>query len=172
MAARRIGVRRRSGQVTTEFALLFTGVLVPTVIGITFVSQMLWVWHSVNDWTRQGAGYAVTHCWEASTQNVLDFMTQNVPLMAYQQQFQNETATITVSYFSVDPATGIQTPFSCSGDCSNTCIPDYVTVTVTGFQFASFFTYLHLPPVVMPTFQASAAIESAGCDPEQGVCLP
>ena len=164
--------KRRSGQVTAEFALLFTGVLVPTIVGITFVSQMLWVWHSVNDWTRQGAGYAITHCWEASTQNVLDFMTQNVPLMAYQQQFQDGTATITVSYFSVDPTTGILTPFACDGDCSSACIPDRVTVSVSGFQFGAFFTYLGLPPVTMPTFQASAAMESAGCDPEQGVCLP
>jgi hypothetical protein len=163
---------RRGGQVTVEFALLFTGILVPSILGLTFISQLLWVYHSVNDWTRQGAGYAISHCWEASSQNVLDFMQQNVPLMPYQQQFRDGTVTITVSYFSVDPTTGILTPFACDGDCSTTCIPDRVTVSVTGFQYSSFFTYLGLAPISMPTFQASAAMESAGCDPEQGFCLP
>ncbi len=163
---------RRGGQVSVEFVLLFTGVLVPTLIGLTFLSQLLWIWHSVNDFTRQGAGYAVSHCWEASSQNVIDFMQEHVPLMPYQQQFQDGTVTIAVSYFSVDPATGILTPFACDGDCSTACIPDRVVVTVTGFQFSSFFSYLGLPPVALPNFQASAAMESAGCDPEQGVCLP
>ena len=30
---------------------------------VIFVAEMLWVWHSVVDFTRDGARYAATHCW-------------------------------------------------------------------------------------------------------------
>ena len=32
--------------------------------------------------------------------------------------------------------------------------------------------YLGLPPVTLPNFRTSLPMESAGCDPEQGVCNP
>ena len=63
--------------------------------------------------------------------------------------------------------------FACDGgDCSTTCVPDAVTIRVTGYSYRTFMNYLGLPAVQMPNFMTSMAIESAGCDPEQGTCLP
>ena len=70
-------------------------------------------------------------------------------------------------------ATGSLSEFSCSsGDCTVDCLPDAVTVSVSSYQFARFQRFLGLPPVVIPDFRMSLPIESLGCDPEQGVCLP
>lgn len=170
-------MRRRThrpvaGQATLEFVLACGGVLLPATFALIFTAQLLWIWHSVNDFTRQGANYASTHCWESSAANVTGFMRANVPLMINQDQFQNGPAVISITYFSADPTTGELAPFQCSSDCSTSCIPDTVTVSVTGYQFLTFVTAIGLPPVPLPNFQTSQPMESAGCDPEQGVCLP
>ncbi len=170
--ARRHSGSRVRGQVSIEFALVFAGLLIPATFGIIFTSQLLWVWHSVNDFTRQGAGYAATHCWQSSASNVVDFMRANVPLMLNRDQFANGPVEIHVSYFTKDPDSGQMVPFQCDGDCSTVCIPDSVTVSVTGFEFRAFVASMGLPPIALPDFQTSLPIESAGCDPEQGVCLP
>lgn len=163
---------RETGQVTVEFGLAYAAVLLPLTFAIIFTSQLLWVWHSVNDYTRQGAGYASTHCWFNSASNVLDFMHANVPATINQDQFQNGPVMIQVSYFARDPNSGQLTPFACDTECSTACIPDTVTVSVTGYQFSTFVTSLGLPPVIIPDFRTSVPMEGAGCDPEQGVCLP
>ena len=56
-------VRRRgeSGQTTVEYGLLYAGVILPLTFAIIFAAEMLWVWHSVVDFTRNGAQYAATH---------------------------------------------------------------------------------------------------------------
>ena len=164
--------RARRGQAALEFALIYAGVLLPLTFALIFTSQLLWVWHSVNDFTRQGAGYASTHCWESSAGNVLDFMHANVPPLIGQDQFRNGPAQINVSYFSRDPDTGQFGPFQCDGDCSLSCIPDTVTVSVTGYQYQTFVTSLGIPPVTIPDFRTSQPMESAGCDPEQLICIP
>src|SRR6516162_2333465 len=92
---------RQSGGITMEFAILFGGVLAPATFAFIFTAQLLWVWHSVNDFTRQGAGYAATHCWESSAGNVLDFMNANVPPLIGQNQFQFGPAKINVTYSSL-----------------------------------------------------------------------
>jgi TadE-like protein len=163
---------RAAGQATIEFALALVGVLLPVIFSVIFTSQLLWVWHSVNEFTRQGASYASTHCWQSSAGNVLDFMRSNVPPMISQDQFQNGPVQISVTYFARDPVSGQLTPFECDGDCSTGCIPDTVTVSVTGYEYRAFVTSLGLPPVVLPDFRTSLPIESAGCDPEQAQCLP
>ena len=166
------GAPKRRGQTTFEFALACAGVVFPTLFAVIFTSQLLWVWHSVNEFTRLGASYATTHCWENSGSNVVDFMRSNVPPVISGDQFQSGPAEISVTYFARDPASGQLLPFSCDGDCSTNCIPDEVTVTVTGYEYRPFVTSLGLPPVPLPNFQTSLPVESAGCDPEQGVCLP
>ena len=163
---------RRAGQTTIEFVLAFAGVLLPAIFAVIFTSQLLWVWHSVNDFTRQGAAYAATHCWQSSASNVVDFMHSNIPPMVNQDQILNGPAQISVTYYSRDPDTGQITPFTCDSECSPDCIPDTVKVSVTGFQYATFVTSLGLPAVMIPDFQTSLPMESAGCDPEQGNCLP
>jgi hypothetical protein len=164
--------RRRKGQSTVEFALAWTAVLVPLIFALIFTSQILWIWHSINDFTRQGAGYATTHCWMGSASNVLDFLRSNVPAMINREQFQSGPAEIHVTYYGKDPDTGQLIPFQCDMDCSNSCIPDTVTVSVTGYEFRAFVTTLGLPPVTIPDLRTSAPMESAGCDSEQAACLP
>jgi hypothetical protein len=176
MAERKVGIGRQKrlphGQTTVEFALAFAGVVLPITLAVIFTSQLLWVWHSVNDFTRQGASYATTHCWESSAGNVVDFMRSNIPPMVGRDQFQSGPVQFSVTYYSRDPDSGQLTPFACDGDCSTNCIPDTVRVSVTGFEYRTFVTSLGLPPVPIPDFQTSLPMESAGCDPEQGTCLP
>jgi Flp pilus assembly protein TadG len=162
----------RSGSATVEFALAYAGLMLPATFALLFTSQLLWVWHSVNEYTRQSASYASTHCWENTADNVLTFMRANVPAMIDQTQFQNGPVQLSVTYFARDPDSGQLTAFSCDGNCSTGCIPDTVTVSVTGYQFRTFVTSLGLPPVIIPDFRTSLPVEGAGCDPEQGICLP
>src|SRR5260370_4471882 len=90
MAPRRI----QSGQATVEYALLTAGVIVPMTFGLIYVSQLLWIWHSVADFTRDGARYASTHCWQAHGGTVLNSMKTHVPQMVDQEQLQNGPAQI------------------------------------------------------------------------------
>jgi len=169
---RRIGGKATSGQAVTEFALLYSAVIVPLVFMCIFVAQMLWVWHSVVDFTRDGARYAATHCWMADSGNVLQYMQSHVPLMIDQNQFQTNGALIQIQYFQRDPASGALSAFSGnSGECSAGCIPDAVSVGVANYQFFRFSTFMKLPPVTIPPFTTNVAMESAGCD-ESGNCLP
>ena len=90
--------------------LVFAGILAPLTFGFIFTSQLLWVWHSVNDFTRQGAGYAATHCWEASAGNVIAFMQANVPLMPDQAAVSERPRADQRSHISrKTPTTGILT---------------------------------------------------------------
>ena len=163
---------RRRGQSTIEVVLAYGAVLLPLTFALVFTTQLLWIWHGVNDFTREGASYAATHCWTNSAQNVLEFMRTHVPPMVNRDQFQNGPAELSVTYFAKDPDTGQLNPFQCDSDCSISCIPDTVSVSVSGFEYRTFVTSLGLPPVVIPDFRTSMPMESAGCDPEQGVCLP
>lgn len=81
--------RKDAGQATLEFALLYAAVIVPLTFGVVFVSEMYWVWHSMVEFTRDGARYASTHCWESGGQNVLSFMQTHVPRTIDQNQFQS-----------------------------------------------------------------------------------
>lgn len=166
-------MRRSSrGQATVEFALVSVGVLLPVTFAIIFSAQMLWVWHSVNEMTRDGARYAATHCWQAGGGNVISYMRNNVPVNVDQQQFSGGQVDMEVLFYSRDADTGNLTEFSCEGECSPDCVPDFVTVRVRNYEYRAFFTYLGLSPVQMPDFTTSAAVEGAGCDPETGSCTP
>jgi Flp pilus assembly protein TadG len=179
--------KARKGAAHVEFVLLTAGVVFPLIFGIIYLSELLWTWQSMIDFTRDGARYAATHCWEGGD-NVIAYMQQNVPPIVDQNQFTGAvggtgnagapgstaggSVTYLVNYFALDPTTGLLGPFSCDSECSTSCIPDAVTVAVSGYQFQNFVSYLGLPPVVMPSFQTSTAMQGAGCDPEQAACLP
>ncbi len=165
-------LNQKKGQALLEFALVYISVLVPLTFGIVFVSEMLWVWHSVVELNRDVARYAATHCYQGDTQNVITYMQTHVPRMVDQEQFKQGQATLQVQYFGRDPDSGQLTPFSCDGDCSVDCVPDAVTVSITDYQFKHFLDYLKLQPITMPPFTTSLPMESAGCDPQQGSCLP
>jgi Flp pilus assembly protein TadG len=165
------GRNARSGQAALEFAMIYAAVLLPLTFGIVFVSEMYWVWHSMVEFTRDGARYASTHCWQSGADNVLSYMYANVPGTIDRNQFQGTgSAQIVVQYYQRDPATGQLSAFAgCSGNCSVDCVPDSVTVSVTNYQFLRFVSYLHLPPIQMPSFPTSMPIESSGCN-ESGNC--
>src|SRR5699024_10437372 len=96
----------RRGQATLEIALTFAAVTVPLTAAVVFTSQLLWVWHSVTECTRDGARYAVTHCWQGSGENVISYMRSHVPAMIDQDQFAQGGATIEVQYFQRNADTG------------------------------------------------------------------
>lgn len=174
MAERRRNRRRggERGAITLEYALAYSAIFLPLTFAIIFTAELLWIWHSSADFTREGARYAATHCWQSGAGNVLAYMRSHVPPMVDQQQFIDGTADLVVTFYARDPASGTLSEFSCDGECSTSCVPDAVTVSVRNYEFRFFMSHLGLPPVAMPDFQTTMPIESAGCDPEQGLCLP
>lgn len=163
------GPDKRRGQITVEFALISAGVMIPLTFGLIFTAQILWIWHSVNELTRMGASYASTHAYIAGAGNVTMFMLDNLPAMPDQDQFLNGPVQLAVNYFDEDPATGILSPTACAGDGSTDCIPDVVTVSVSGFQFQAF---AGIDPIVLPNFQTTMPMQGGGCYPElTGTCM-
>jgi hypothetical protein len=146
-------------------------VILPLTFMLIFVAQMLWIWHSVVEFTRDGARYAATHCWNPDASNVLQYMESHVPRMIDMNQFQTNQAGIQVTYFTANPD-GSQAPFS--GDtCGAICIPDTVSVSITNYQFMRFASFIKLPPVTIPPFTTNLPMESAGYnqDPGSGACV-
>ena len=167
--------KRRRGQAVLEFAFLYGGVILPLTFGIFYVAEMYWVWHSMVEFTRDGARYAATHCFQTDTQNVIDYMQTHVPVNIDQTEFQvGGAALIVVNYQQLDPTTGILGPMLCDGACSTDCVPDAVTVSVTNYEFKRFVGYLKLPPIVMPAFPTSVPVSSNGCNGDNGAvtCNP
>ena len=163
--------RRQSGQAVTEFAVLYAGVALPLTFMIIVMAQILWIWHSVVDFTRDGARYAATHCYVGDNSNVIGYMQANVPAMIDQNLFQNGSAQINVQYYSAN-SDGSLSPFGgCGASCSPNCIPDAVSVSVANYQYMRFSSYFKLPPVMIPPFTTTIPMESAGCD-EAGNCVP
>ncbi len=154
-----------------EFVLLYGAIMVPLTFGIIFVAEMMWVWHSLADFTRDGARFAATHCWRPGGANVLDYMQSHVPKMIDMDQFQTGQAELTIDYFKRSDA-GVLEPFTdCDGaECSAACVADVVTVRVTAYEFRRFVGALGLPPVRSPEFRTVASIESSGCDPTDATC--
>jgi hypothetical protein len=169
VAERRNG---KAGQATVEYVLVTGGILLPLTFAIVYTAQLLWVWNSVVDFTREGAKYATTHCWQDGGGNVTAYMRAHVPAMVDMEQFQNGEAEIVVDYFGRDAETGALVEFACEGECSTLCVPDVVRVRVQNYEFRKFMSYMGLPGVRIPDFSTTLPMESAGCDPEQGTCLP
>lgn len=164
--------RRQGGQALVEYILMYATVLVPLTFVITFTAQMMWVWNSAVEWTRNGARYAATHCAQGGGGNVQTFMRNNVPPTVDAEQFRGGPAEIQVRYFSRDPDTGELVDYECENECSTTCVPEAVTVRVLNYQFRGMQAYFGLAPIEMPDFATSLPVESAGCDPETGECTP
>jgi hypothetical protein len=158
----------RGGQASIEFALLYAGAVLPLTFMAVFVAQMLWIWHGVVDFTRDGARYAATHCYLEDASNVTAYMRSHVPAIIDQQQFQSGDVRIQLDYLTV-AADGSSIPFSqsCSG-----CIPDAVSVSISNYRFLRFSSLLGLPPVTMPPFTTNLPMESAGYQDGSGTCVP
>ncbi|MBI2687110.1 MAG: hypothetical protein HYX27_12405 [Acidobacteria bacterium] len=163
----------QGGQAATEYVIVSGGVLLPVTMMLVFTAQIMWVWHSGVEWTREGARYAATHCYQASGDNVRTWMRTHVPPHLDQQEFSQGTAEIQINYYTRNAETGTLEDFACSGgDCSTECVPDAVTIRIGGYQYRTFLNYLGIQPITIPNFMTSMPIESAGCDPEAGTCLP
>jgi len=163
----------RRGAATMEFALIYASLLLPLTMMLIFTAQLLWAWHSAVDFTREGARYAATHCWQPGSGNVIGWMRTNAPPVVNRDQIVNGEVELEVIYFSKDQDSGALTEFSCEGtECSRECVPDTVRVRLVDFEFRSFMSYLGLPPVPMPNFQTSLPMESAGCSADSEECLP
>jgi hypothetical protein len=148
--------------------MLFGTVMVPVIFGILYVAQILWIWHSVVEFTRDGARYAATHCWQAGAQNVIQYMQTNVPANIDQVEFQaGGNAQINVDYFQTDPASGQLVAFNCAP--GSLCEPDAVTVSVTNYQFQHYVSLLK--SITMPPFPTSQAMGGAGYDQTEA-CTP
>jgi len=156
-----------------EYALAYAGLILPLTSILIFTSQLLWVWNSVVDYTREGARYAATHCVQGGGSNVVSYMQANTPIMFDRQKFRDGQAEIEVMYFSRNVETGELEEFACDGtECSRECVPDTVRVRISNYQFTPLLSYFGLPPVQMPDFQTTLPMESAGCSPESEECLP
>lgn len=167
--------RRRAGQQLAEFAISYAFLFLPLSMMIIFTGQLLWVWHSAVEYTRAGARYASTHCYQAGGTNVVTYMRANVPPMADRDLFRDGSAELEVTYYQRDVTTGELGEFTCSGaDCSRDCVPDMVRVRIVNYQFRGLQSYFGLPPVSLPNFQTSLPVESIGCSTADGevVCQP
>ena len=60
----------QGGQAAAEYAIVSAGVLLPVTMMLVFTAQLLWVWQSAVEWTREGARYAATHCYQGGGDNV------------------------------------------------------------------------------------------------------
>jgi hypothetical protein len=155
MASRRLAPRR--GQEAIEFAVLYAGVILPLTFMTIFVAQALWIWHGITEWTRDGARYAATHCYDADAVNrVVGYMQTHVPPMIDQAQFQQGgNANVVVQYGTT---------------ACDDCIPDTVTISVTNYTFGRLAPLLGLPGIPIPSFATNLPMESAGRTDGSGGC--
>ena len=163
----RRGKNRRAGQALTEFAILYAGVVLPLTFMTIFVAQALWVWHSVADFTRDGAHFAATHCATDGT-NVIAYMQSHVPPMIDQAQFQSGTVAIQVQYFTI-AADGTSTAFD--ANACGSCVPDAVSVSITGYEFSRMAAFFRTGGPVLPPFTTNLPMESGGFQDASGSCV-
>jgi hypothetical protein len=151
---------------------LIVGVI-PLSFGLIAFSELAWTYHALATLTRQGAQYAATHCFEddAGT-NVVGWMQANAPAFPDRQQIVGDANKIQVKYWTLDRESHQAIAFSCGGGCSPDCVPDSVTVSITGYEFNHFLSIFGVPPLVVPPFSTTLAMESAGVNPETGVSSP
>ena len=88
-----------------EFAVLYSAVMLPLTFMTIFVAQALWLWHGMTEFTRDGARYAATHCYQGDGANVITYMQTHVPPVIDQAQFQTGgSAIVQVQYLERDGA--------------------------------------------------------------------
>ena len=162
-----------SGQASLETAVVLAAIIIPVTVGALMVGQAVWTWAGIIHLTRLGAVYAASHCWQDSSgSNVVNYMQAHVPPMIDAQQITRGPAQIQVQYFTQDTASRQTVPFECPESCSTTCAPDAVTVTITGYQFASLVRVLGLSPMTAPSFSTTMHVESQGGNPDTGEAIP
>lgn len=168
-----IDCRNSRGQATVEMGLALVVGIVPLTLGLIAFAELAWTYHALATLTRQGARYAGTHCWQDDAgSNVVTWMQANAPAFPDRPQLATGGVQIQVSYWTHDPDTRVSVPFSCAGGCSPECVPDSVTVSISGYQFGHFLGLLGLQPLQVPPFSTTVEMESAGGDPETATSSP
>jgi hypothetical protein len=161
------------GQASIETVLALIVGIVPLTFGLIAFSEIAWTYHALTTLTRQGARYAATHCFQDDTgSNVVSWMQANSPAFPDRPLLSSGGIQIQVSYWTHDLETHETVPFSCAGGCSPDCVPDSVTVGITGYEFNHFFPLLGLAPLPVPPFSTTVEIQSAGTNPETAVSVP
>ena len=170
----RKGAVPRSGQASIEFALLYSAVILPLTFMVVFVSEMLWVWHSVVDFTRDGATYAATHCWMGDGGNVTTYMTDACAAHDRHGQIPKRRSGAANQLFFAGPGhrAAHAVRLRLGRRVQRRLRSGRRYGSVTSYQFTKgLSTFFKLPPVTIPPFAASMPMQSAGCD-ESGNCLP
>jgi Flp pilus assembly protein TadG len=165
--------RNSRGQASIETVLALIFGIIPITFGLLAFSELVWTYHALATLTRQGARYAATHCWQdESGSNVVSWIQANAPAFPDRPLLASGGIQVEVTYWMHDPETRESVPFSCAGGCTPDCVPDSVTVRIAGYEFNHFFPLLGLPPLQVPPFSTTVAIESAGGNPETDVSSP
>jgi len=166
---------RCTGQATIEMALVLIGILFPLTIGIIVIAELTWTYHALVTLTRQGAHYAAATCFQDDAgSNVVAWMEANAPPFLDQSQL-GGAIQIQVNYWTLDQTDGLTIQFdssACAGTNSPQCVPDAVTVGISGYQFRQLLPAIGLPPITVPAFSTTVEMESGGGDPETGTCNP
>jgi hypothetical protein len=84
------------GATAVEFLVVGMTLVLPLCFAMFFTAQILWIWHSVAERTREGARYAATHCYQNGS-NVRNYMQRAAPAMPDRDQFINGAAEIAVT---------------------------------------------------------------------------
>jgi hypothetical protein len=167
---------RCSGQASIELALVMLAALVPLTLGVVGIAEVAWTYHAVVTLTRQGAHYASTHCWEDDGgSNVTAWMQANAPAPLNLNGFRIGAGQIQVQYWTNNTSAQSSVPFdssACAAACSPQCVPDSVTVGITGYQFQFPVPLFGLSQIQVPAFATTIEMQSAGGDPETGVGSP
>ncbi len=166
-------MRSSRGQATVETALVLIAGIIPLTLGLIAFAEIGWTYHALTTLTREGARYAATHCWQDDAgSNVVTWMQANAPAFPDKVQLTSGALQVQVSYWTHDPDTHQSIPFTCSGGCSTSCVPDSVTVSISGYQFNHFLPALGLQPLQTQTFSTTVVIQGSGGDPETAVSTP
>ncbi len=163
--------RSQRGAAAVEFLVVGMTLFIPLSLCLFYTTQMLWIWHSAAEMTREGARYAATHCWQNGS-NVRNYMQTNYVPTPDRDQFVGGTAEIQVTYFGRDLTSGDLIEFFCDTECSLGCVPDVVKVQIRNYEYRTFLSYWGIPPVPLPDLQTTVPMEGAGCDPDTGSCNP
>ena len=162
------------GQATIETALALVLAIVPLTIALLGFAEIAWTYHALATLTRQGANYAATHCFQDDTgSNVVSWMVANAPAFPDRQLLATGGIPIQVQYWTHDSTTHLSNPFACGGtSCSPQCVPDSVTVSISGYSFSHFRPFFGFAPLTVPAFATTVEIQSSGGNAETGVSLP
>ena len=143
--------------------MLYAGVVLPLTFMTIFVAEALWIWHSIVDFTRDGARYAVTHYCQAPDGSNVVATCRRTPRRWSTRRSSRPAARPTFRCNIWMARASRSAPAIAAN-----CVPDSVSVSVANYQFGRLAGYLKLPAIPIPPFTTNLPMESAGLDPTLG----